>query len=134
MRGRYVEICYLFYDDYCVYCRFGARCYIQRFDLRALHRNDDPHRVKQVILDVLAKIKAVVDNPAVEVFMQEIDDALIKMEVRYYVILSPQQARAKVRSEVLFALWDAFKANDIHPSYQQFDIRLDDRHHERTVK
>ena len=82
---------------------------------------------------LLSKIKAVVDNPAVEVFMQEIDDALIEMEVRYYVILSPQQARAKVRSEVLFALWDAFKANDIHPPYQQFDIRLDDRHSERTI-
>lgn len=90
-----------------------------------IHRSDDPHRVKQVIIDVLAKIKAVVDNPAVEVFMQEMNDSLVEMQVRYYVVLSPLQARAKVRSEVLFALWDAFKTHNIHPPYPQFDVRLE---------
>lgn len=89
-----------------------------------IHREDDPHRVKQVILEVLAKIKPVVDNPGVEVFMQEIDDALIEMDVRYYVIVSPNQTRAKVRSDVLFALWDAFKANNIRPPYQHYDLSV----------
>lgn len=87
-----------------------------------IHREDDPHKVQKLILDLLKKHPSVAREPLPEVIMNELSDALIEMQVRYYVLLSPQRTRTGVRSEVLFAIWDCFKEHNIRAPNHQYDL------------
>lgn len=94
-----------------------------------IHREDDPHRVQQLILNVLNKHPQVVKDPMAEVIMHEMSESLIEMQVRYYIALTPQCSRVLIRSQVLFAIWDCFKTHDIRSPNPQFDLVL--RNHAR---
>ncbi len=88
-----------------------------------LDRVEDPHFVQELIYKVLNDFPLVVDDPEPEVFMKELSESLLEMQVRYYINLQIVNSRARVRSEVLFAIWDCFKQHNIHPPYPHFDMR-----------
>ncbi|MBA2648494.1 MAG: mechanosensitive ion channel [Legionella sp.] len=78
-------------------------------------REDDPIKVQQLILDVLAIIPEIVADPPVEVYLKKIDEALIEFEVRYFIDVH-QTTRFAVQSKVLFAITAQFKAAGVrHP-------------------
>ena len=90
-----------------------------------LDRIDDPHAVQNLIYGVLKNCRALVDDPAPEVFMTELSESLIQMEVRYCINLQVDPSRSRVRSEVLFAIWDCFQQHGIHPPYPHVDMVAD---------
>lgn len=77
-----------------------------------INRHDSPTKIQQLIFDVLNIIPEVLHDPEPQVFMKDIDEVLIELEVRYYIDIT-QHARTKVRSVVLFAIMAQFKAAGI---------------------
>ena len=77
-------------------------------------RDDDPIIVQQLIVDVLAIIPEIVGDPAPQVFLKQIDDALIEFEARYFINVQ-LYTRFEIRSKVLFAIMAQFKAAGIKP-------------------
>lgn len=90
-----------------------------------IHRLDDPHRVQELMLGVLIELPSLVDDPSPEVLLKEMSDTFIEFEVRYFINLSVQKSRMRVRSEVLFAIWDCFEKNGIRAPYPQYDVKLE---------
>ncbi len=77
-------------------------------------RADDPLMVQQLILDVLATTAEILTDPPAQVFLKQIDEALIEFEVRYFVNIE-LHTRVEIRSKVLFAVTAQFKAAGIKP-------------------
>lgn len=77
-----------------------------------VNRHDSPAKVQQLVLDVLKIIPEVLTEPAPQVYLKHIDDALIEFEIRYYVNVE-KHSRFEVRSSVLFAIMAQFKAAGI---------------------
>lgn len=80
-----------------------------------INRADDPHKVRQIILEVVKTIPNIVAHPPCEVYFKELDSMLLEFKVEYYVDIHGGDIRSTVRSQVLFALWDRFKAEGIQP-------------------
>lgn len=96
-------------------------------------RADDPVMIQQLILDVLAIIPEIVPDPPAQVFLKKIDAALIEFEARYYVNVQ-LHSRFEVRSKVLFAITDQFKAANIKPPIEPLAIEIKDSHGQFTAK
>ncbi|WP_171910037.1 mechanosensitive ion channel family protein, partial [Rickettsiella grylli] len=52
------------------------------------NRKDNPQRIKDIILEVLATIPKILTNPKPEVYFKEIDKVLLEFKVEYYVDLN----------------------------------------------
>lgn len=95
-------------------------------------RADDPAMIQQLILDVLAIIPEIVDEPAPQVFLKQIDDALIEFEVRYFINVQ-LHTRFEIRSKVLFAITAQFKAAGVKPPIPPISIELKEGQNEPSV-
>ncbi|OGT64634.1 MAG: hypothetical protein A3J38_04690 [Gammaproteobacteria bacterium RIFCSPHIGHO2_12_FULL_45_9] len=82
-----------------------------------IDRVDDPHRVQQLLYAVLQALQPVLDDPSPEVYLRELSDTLLEFEVRYFLNIHEQGSVSRVRSVVLFAIWDAFRAAGIKAPY-----------------
>jgi len=89
-----------------------------------IQRSDDAFRVQQLILDLLIEMPAVMNEPHPEVFMKNLDESLVQLEVRFFINLNTVKSRVRVRSEVLFLIWECFKENGIRPPYPQYDVHM----------
>lgn len=87
-------------------------------------RQDNPHDVKMLIQNVLADHKEVLNDPAPEVYLKEMNDALMNFEVRFYINIRLVKSRICVISDVHMHIWDSFEANNIKPPYPQQEIYL----------
>ncbi|MBA2710031.1 MAG: mechanosensitive ion channel [Tatlockia sp.] len=72
-------------------------------------RADDPQMIQQLIFDVLATTPELVPDPPAQVFLKQIDDALLEFEVRYFINVQIY-TRFEVRSKILFEIMARFKA------------------------
>ena len=95
-------------------------------------RADDPAMIQQLILDVLAIIPEIVDEPPPQVFLKQIDDALIEFEVRYFINVQ-LHTRFEIRSKVLFAITAQFKAAGVKPPIPPISIELKEGQNEPSV-
>ena len=86
-------------------------------------RADDPCMIQQLIMDILAVIPEILTDPAPQVFLKQIDDALIEFEVRYYINVQ-LYTRFEIRSKVLFAITAAFKAAGVKPPIPPISVEL----------
>lgn len=86
-------------------------------------RADDPVMIQQLILDVLAVIPEIVNDPPSQVFLKQIDDALIEFEIRYFINVQ-LYTRFEIRSKVLFAITAQFKAAGIKPPIPPISVEL----------
>lgn len=86
-------------------------------------RADDPTMIQQLILDVLAIIPEVLSEPSPQVFLKQIDEALIEFEVRYFINVD-LYSRPEVCSKVLFAINAQFKAAGVKPPIPPLSIEL----------
>jgi len=89
-----------------------------------INRVDDPHQVSKIIMEVLDGCEAVVAEPAAQALLKDVGDSLIEFEVRYHINLEKTPSRGKVRSDILFRLWDRFKLEGIQPPHPQQDIYI----------
>lgn len=86
-------------------------------------RVDDPVMIQHLILDVLAIIPEILDEPPSQVFLKGIDDALIEFEVRYFINVQIH-TRFEIRSKVLFAITAQFKAAGVKSPIPPLSIEL----------
>lgn len=86
-------------------------------------RADDPVVVQQLIIDVLEIIPEVLPEPPVQVFLKQIDDALIDFEIRYFINIQ-SHTRFEIRSKVLFAIMAQFKAAGVQAPIPPYHIEL----------
>lgn len=86
-----------------------------------VNRYDSPLKVQRLVLDVLSIIPEVLKEPASEVFLKEINDVLVELEVRYYINVEIN-SRLEVRSNVLFAIMAQFKATGIKSPIQSLQV------------
>ncbi|MFZ0219417.1 MAG: mechanosensitive ion channel domain-containing protein [Candidatus Aquirickettsiella sp.] len=89
------------------------------------NRKDNPQRVKDIILEVLATIPKILTNPKPEVYFKEIDKILLEFKVEYYVDLNHISSRSGVRSQFLFSLWERFANEGILPPEAPHDVHLE---------
>lgn len=86
-------------------------------------RFDDPERVQQIILNVLYTISEILPDPEPQVFLKQIDEALIEFEARYFINVQIY-SRFEIRSKVLFAIFAKFKEEGIHPPVPPFSVEI----------
>lgn len=89
-----------------------------------ISRHDNPHQVKNIIHDVLSAHKDVLNEPAIEVYLREMNDTLMTFEMRYFVNIRQVKSRTYIMSSVLMNIWDAFAQYGIKPPYPQQEIIL----------
>jgi small-conductance mechanosensitive channel len=78
-------------------------------------RKDDPIKVRGVILEVLASIPKILNNPSSEVYFQSDDQMLLSFQIEYYVDLTQTTSRARVDPQLSFAWWKRFAEENIAP-------------------
>jgi potassium-dependent mechanosensitive channel len=91
----------------------------------SVNRKDNPYRIKDIILEVLATIPKVLTNPKPEVYFKEIDQMLLEFKVEYYVDLNHISSRSGVRSQFLFSLWERFSHEGILPPDLAHDVHIE---------
>ncbi|MBA2656076.1 MAG: mechanosensitive ion channel [Tatlockia sp.] len=97
-------------------------------------RADDPAMIQQLICDVLATTAEIVPEPPAQVFLKQIDDALLEFEVRYFINVQ-LYTRFEVRSKILFAIMAQFKAAGVRAPIPPISIELKEGEHDPfTVK
>lgn len=91
------------------------------FTLR-LSREDDPRHIAAIILRTLQGVPDILASPSPEIYFKEVESCLLEFQIGYYISISRQRTRLDVRSQVLFILWDQFKAEGIKPPYPSQEI------------
>ena len=79
--------------------------------------------VQGLIFDVLYAIPEILREPAIQVFLMKIEDALIEFEVRYFINVA-LHSRAEIRSRVLFAIMARLNAAGVKAPIQPMEIAL----------
>ncbi len=86
-------------------------------------RADDPAMIQQLMMDVLLATPEIEKEPPPQVFLKQIDDALIEFEVRYFINVQIH-TRFEIRSKVLFAITAQFKAAGVQAPIPPISIEL----------
>jgi potassium efflux system protein len=87
-----------------------------------ISRHDNPHEVQTIIHQVISENRFILNEPAPEVFLKEMNDVLLSFELRYFVNIRQIKSRTMVISALLMAIWDAFEHHDISHPYPQQEI------------
>lgn len=87
------------------------------------NRSDDPNLVQQLILDVLDIVPEILKEPQAQVYLKQIDDALVEFDVRYFINIQ-LNTRFEIRSKVLFAIMAQFKAAGIDAPIPPMRVEL----------
>jgi potassium efflux system protein len=88
-----------------------------------INRVDDPHRVRDIILNVLKSIPEILSKPPAVVYLRRMDEALIEFQVQFYIDMK-NSSRDAMKSKALLALWDQFKVEGIHAPETAHEIIL----------
>lgn len=86
-------------------------------------RADDPNLVQQLISDVLENIPEILKEPQAQVYLKQIDEALIEFDVRYFINIQ-LNTRFAIRSKVLFAIMAQFEAAGIEAPIPPMRVEL----------
>jgi len=84
----------------------------------------DPHQVRAVALAAVTALPRVLNEPAPVCQLVRFGDSSLDFALWFW-IGDPIKGVGNVRSEVLFALWDAFKREGIEIPYPVREMRLD---------
>lgn len=88
---------------------------VRRFFVLRISRNDDPHLVKELILNTLKTFQQIEKSPPSVVYMLKMEEMLLRFNVEYYIDMRKVPSRDTLQSKILFRIWDEFKAAGIHP-------------------
>lgn len=89
-----------------------------------INRTDSPQAVQDIIYHVLAAHKDVLTDPVPEVFLKDLNDGLVEIEVRYFINLRQVKSRLGLRSDVMLAIWEAFEKHGIQPPYPHHEVHV----------
>jgi small-conductance mechanosensitive channel len=85
----------------------------------------DPHVVHLIALATIAGMPRILSTPAPSCHLINFGDSSLDFNLRFW-IADPIKGVARIRSDVRFALWDAFKREGIEIPYPVRDVRLSD--------
>ncbi len=85
--------------------------------------SSDVHKVKEILEQIPGKFERVLKRPKPESFLKEFGDSSVNFELQFW-IRDPQKGIVNIRSEVLLAIWDAFKENNIEIPFPQRDLHI----------
>ncbi len=74
--------------------------------------DSDPHQVRELALAATADVKRALKDPKPVCHFTEFGDSSLNFVLRFW-IQDPADGVVNVRGQVLLALWDIFKENDI---------------------
>lgn len=74
-----------------------------------INRCDSPAKIQALLIETLKNVSEVLVEPAAQVFLKRIDEALVEFEIRYFINVDIH-TRFEARSKVLFAIMAAFEA------------------------
>jgi len=83
----------------------------------------DMHKVKALVLESVKELSRVLVEPKPVCLMKGFGDSSVDFELRIW-INDPQDGVRNIMSEVYFAIWDIFKANDIEIPFPQRDVHI----------
>ncbi|MCF7825653.1 MAG: mechanosensitive ion channel [Candidatus Marinimicrobia bacterium] len=86
----------------------------------------DPHQVRDLVIEAMNGIPRVLKNPPPKCFLKGFGDSSVDMEVRAW-ITDPKNGVGNLKSEILFAVWDTLKANNIEIPFPQRDVHIKSR-------
>lgn len=84
---------------------------------------EDPHRCIELCLEAASTIDRVLKEPAPACLLTGFGDSSVDLELRFW-IRDPAEGVSNIRSMVLLAIWDSFKANGIEIPFPQRDLHL----------
>ena len=84
---------------------------------------EDPHRIRQLIMQILDSHEAILSRPEADVFLDQFADSSVNFRVQYFIDVDKYN-RLKIKSEVLLSIWDQFKQEGIEIPYPQTDIHV----------
>ncbi len=85
--------------------------------------DSDPHRVSELAIAASKTVERVVDYKPSVCWMTGFGDSSLDFVLRFW-IRDPQNGLTNIRGQVLLALWDSFKANDIKIPYPHREVIL----------
>lgn len=88
-----------------------------------IHYQADPHKAQKVIEEAVTMIPAVSLTPRPQVWMHEFGASSVDFRVQYHMDVK-LFSRLEVKSQVMFAIWDALKEADIGIPYPQQDVYI----------
>lgn len=83
----------------------------------------DPHKCIEIVLEAAHSIDRILKEPAPACLLTGFGDSSVDLELRIW-IADPANGVANVKSAVLLAVWDAFKANGIEIPFPQRDLHI----------
>lgn len=97
-----------------------------RLDVKfAVSYASDPHAVRRIALAAIEGMPRILSVPAASCHLINFGESSLDFVLRFW-ISDPVKGMARIRSDVRFALWDAFKREGIEIPYPVRDVRLSD--------
>jgi len=86
-----------------------------------VHYNSDPHDVKRLAIEAAGKPDRVVDSPSPVCHLVEFGDSSLNFVLRYW-IKDAEKGIVNTKGDVMLALWDALKENNIDIPYPHREV------------
>lgn len=86
-----------------------------------VHYNSDPHEVRRLANEAACKPDRVVDSPAPVCHLVEFGDSSLNFVLRYW-IKDAEKGITNTKGDVMLALWDTLKENNIQIPYPHREI------------
>lgn len=83
----------------------------------------DPHEALRLCREAAASVPRVIKAPEPSAVIKEFADSAITIDVNFWID-DPRLGTGNVKSEVLLAIWDRFKAAGISIPYPQREVRI----------
>ena len=83
----------------------------------------DPREAMDLMERAAASVPRVLADPAPRALLTEFGDSSVNLSVGFW-IEDPEAGTSNVRSAVLLAIWDAFKAAGVEIPFPQREVRL----------
>ena len=91
-----------------------------------VHYNSNPHDVKRLSVEAAAKVARVVDSPAPMCHLVEFGDSSLNFVLRYW-IKDAEKGLTNTKGDVMLALWDALKENNIEIPYPHREVFMHEK-------
>ena len=86
-----------------------------------VHYDSDPHEVRRLAIEAAGKPDRVVDSPSPVCHLKEFGDSSINFVLRYW-IKDAEKGIMNTKGDVMLALWDILKENDISIPYPHREV------------
>jgi len=84
---------------------------------------EDIEKIKGIMIDIATKNAEVLSTPKPLVFLRAFGESTINLELRAW-IEDPAKGYSRIKSDLMFSIWRAFKEENIIIPYPQRDVHI----------